>query len=68
MTWEEKAEWLRSHGWQLVIEPNPEEEEKWEASIAGEGRKQGATIGEAVEKVYEWVTTEWPKIRPRMRD
>ena len=59
LEWQEKAEWLRSHGYALQIEALCdifEEGDNWMASIGGEGRRYAPTIGEAIEQVYEWVS------------
>ena len=58
MKWEEKAEWLQRNGYPLAVyalAPLEGQEEKWAADIDGEGRRYAATIGEAVDKVYEWI-------------
>ena len=65
LTWEGKAEWLRSNGYGLTIEAlgnlgtdDDSDGDKWMACIAGEGRRYALTIGAAVEQVFEWVTAE----------
>lgn len=60
-TWQEKAEWLRIHGHPLTIHAYSIGEianEKWQASIAGEGIRYASTIPEAIEQVYKWVIKE----------
>ena len=56
MTWQEKAEWLRVHGYYLSIYALEAHSSKWVASIEGEGTRYDMTIEGAIEQVYEWVT------------
>ena len=58
MKWEEKAEWLQRNGYPLAVYALASlegQEEKWAADIDGEVRRYAATIGEAVDKVYELI-------------
>ncbi len=52
--WKKDAEWLQENGYPLVIEAlstcDPLDD-KWLASISGEGRRYAATISEAVSQV-----------------
>ncbi len=58
VTWQEKAEWLRMHGYCLSIDAlsSNGDKMKWKASAEGEGRRYAETIEGAIEQVYEWVT------------
>lgn len=60
LTWEEKGEWLRSHGYIPKIEPMnvggmdfDDEYDKWLAHIEGEWRVYGKSIPEVVSKIYD---------------
>jgi len=62
MTWQEKAEKLRSDGYHLIIQETgggmsaeSEDEAHWTASIGGEGSRDRKTIEEAVSAVYDEV-------------
>jgi hypothetical protein len=69
-TWEEKAEELRRKGYHLIIEeygggmqPNDEgDNDRWVASIDGEGRRYASTIQGAVEAMYKWIFKGTQKI------
>lgn len=57
MTWQEKAEWLRVHGYVLSIDALEEDDDnRWVASIGGKGRRYALTIEDAISQVYEWIT------------
>jgi hypothetical protein len=64
-TWQDKAEWLRIHGYFLSIDALDTADidgNKWMAAIEGQGRRYTSTIEEAVEQVYEWVISEYEAI------
>ena len=70
MTWVEKAEKLRSEGYHLIIEeygggmqPNDQDDnDRWCASINGEGKRYSSTMQGAIEAVYELVSVATEKI------
>ena len=58
MTWQDKAEWLWLHGYDLSICAVNGIDNHWMATINGEGRRYSSSIEDAICQVYEWVVKE----------